>query len=153
MPSAAPSRCRDPARGRAELLFRGCGAARACAPSAFTERVVTILQSHADPGPGDVNRVVRQALIGLWVPPDETELRPPRWHRVTPARRGPTNGSDSRRRLVVHRPPGLFPPTGGAVAAAAPPQMGDVQSCRVNRPWQMRLVLLSPLRVFLPIND
>ena len=33
MPSAAPSRCRDPARGRAELLFRGCGAARACAPS------------------------------------------------------------------------------------------------------------------------
>ena len=72
-------------------------------------------------------------------------------------RSGPTNGSDSRLRLVVslatHRPPGLFPPTGGAVAAAAPPQMGDIQACRVNRPWQMRLVLLSPLRVFLPIND
>ena len=42
---------------------------------AFTERVVTILQSHADPGPGDVNGVVRQALIGLWFLPDETELR------------------------------------------------------------------------------
>jgi hypothetical protein len=42
-----------------------------------------ILQSHADPGPGDVDRAVRQALIGLWVPPGETELRPPRWHRVT----------------------------------------------------------------------
>jgi len=52
---------------------------------AFTERVATILQSPVDPGPGDVNRAVRQALIGLWVPPDETELRPPRWHRVTPA--------------------------------------------------------------------
>jgi hypothetical protein len=51
---------------------------------AFTERVATILQSPADPGPGDVNRAVRQALIGLWVPPDETELRPPRWHCVTP---------------------------------------------------------------------
>jgi hypothetical protein len=53
--------------------------------TAFTERVVMILQSNADPGPGDVNRAVRHALIGLWVPPDETELRPPRWHRVTPA--------------------------------------------------------------------
>lgn len=139
----------------AELSFYFAAAAQlepALRP-AFTERVVTILQSHADPGPGDVNRVVRQALIGLWVPPDETELRPPRWHRVTPARSGPTNGSDSRRRLVVHRPPGLFPPTGGAVAAAAPPQVGGVQACRVNRPWQTRLVLLSPLRVFLPIND
>ena len=51
---------------------------------AFAERVATILQSPADPGPGDVNRAVRQTLIGLWVPPDETELRPPRWHRVTP---------------------------------------------------------------------
>ena len=81
----------------AELNFYFAAAAQlepALRP-AFTERVVTILQSHADPGPGDVNRVVRQALIGLWVPPDETELR----HRVGIAlrrfssgdRSGPTN--------------------------------------------------------------
>ena len=44
---------------------------------AFTERIATIL-------PGDVNRAVRQALIGLWISPQETELRPARWHRVTP---------------------------------------------------------------------
>ena len=70
----------------AELSFYFAAAAQlepALRP-AFTERVVTILQSHADPGPGDVDRAVRQALIGLWVPPDETELRPARWHRVTP---------------------------------------------------------------------
>ena len=70
----------------AELSFYFAAAAQlepALRP-AFTERVVTILQSHADPGPGDVDRAVRQALIGLWVPPDETELRPPRRHRVTP---------------------------------------------------------------------
>jgi hypothetical protein len=153
MPSAAPSRCRDPAKGRTELLFRGCGAARACASSCLRRARRHDPSVAGRSGSGDADRAVRQALIGLWVPPDETELRPPRWHRVTPARSGPTNGSDSRRRLVVHRPPALFPPTGGAVAAAAPPQVGDVQACRVNRPWQMRLVLLSPLRVFLPIND
>ena len=47
----------------AELSFYFAAAAQlepALRP-AFTERVVTILQSHADPGPGDVNRVVRQA--------------------------------------------------------------------------------------------
>ena len=71
---------------KAELSFYFAAAAQlepALRP-AFTERVVTILQSHADPGPGDVDRAVRQALIGLWVPPEETELRPPRRHRVTP---------------------------------------------------------------------
>ena len=70
----------------AELSFYFAAAAQlepALRP-AFTERVVTILQSHADPGPGDVDRAVRQALIGLWIPPQETELRPARWHRVTP---------------------------------------------------------------------
>jgi len=51
---------------------------------AFTERVVTILQSHADPGPGDVNGVVRQALIGLWVPPPVEEVKnASRWNRPT----------------------------------------------------------------------
>ena len=47
----------------AELSFYFAAAAQlepALRP-AFTERVVTILQSHADPGPGDVNGVVRQA--------------------------------------------------------------------------------------------
>jgi hypothetical protein len=53
-------------------------------PASFTERVVTIVKLHSDPGPGDVDRAVRQAPIGLWVPPEETELRPPRWHRITP---------------------------------------------------------------------
>jgi hypothetical protein len=70
----------------AELSFYFAAAAQlepALRP-AFTERVVTILQSHADPGPGDVDHAIRSVLIGLWVPLDETELRPPRWHRVTP---------------------------------------------------------------------
>jgi hypothetical protein len=55
----------------AELSFYFAAAAQlepALRP-AFTERVATILQSPVDPGPGDVNRAVRQALIGLWVPP------------------------------------------------------------------------------------
>ena len=54
----------------AELSFYFAAAAQlepALRP-AFTERVATILQSHADPGPGDVDRAVRQALIGLWGP-------------------------------------------------------------------------------------
>ena len=45
----------------AELSFYFAAAAQlepALRP-AFTERVVTILQSHADPGPGDVDRAVR----------------------------------------------------------------------------------------------
>ena len=70
----------------AELSFYFAAAEQleAALRPAFTERVVTILQSHADPGPGDVDRAIRSALIGLWTPPEETELRPPRWHRVTP---------------------------------------------------------------------
>jgi len=69
-----------------ELSFYFAAAAQlepALCPS-FTERVAKIFQLHAEPGPGDVDRAVRQALIGLWFPPEETELRPPRWHRVTP---------------------------------------------------------------------
>jgi hypothetical protein len=89
----------------AELSFYFAAAAQlepALRP-AFTERVVTIFQSQADPGPGDVDRAVRQALIGLWVPPEETELRPPRWHRVTPRRvrrkteRAPSNPAGGAR--------------------------------------------------------
>jgi hypothetical protein len=48
----------------------------------FAERVAAILGAHPDPGPGDCDRAVRAALVGLWVPPAVGELRtPPRWAR------------------------------------------------------------------------
>jgi hypothetical protein len=51
----------------------------------FTVRMVEHLQAHADPGPGDVDRALRAALVGLWVPPEIEETRvPPRWSRDTP---------------------------------------------------------------------
>ena len=54
--------------------------------SVFTERIARILGAHSDPGPGDVDRAVRLALVGLWAPPAIEEFqRPPRWDRVTPA--------------------------------------------------------------------
>jgi hypothetical protein len=40
----------------------------------FAERVSAILGAHPDPGPGDVDRAVRQALVGLWTPPERIEL-------------------------------------------------------------------------------
>ena len=52
----------------------------------FAERVSAILGAHPDPGPGDVDRAVRQALVGLWTPPESIELRAgPRWDRNAPA--------------------------------------------------------------------
>src|SRR6516162_6279450 len=52
----------------------------------FTERVTRLLGAHPNPGPGDVDRAVRQALVGLWTPPAIEEFqRPPRWDRATPA--------------------------------------------------------------------
>jgi hypothetical protein len=52
----------------------------------FAERVARLLGAHPDPGPGDVDRAVRQALVGLWVPPATEEvLRPSRWDRAAPA--------------------------------------------------------------------
>jgi hypothetical protein len=36
----------------------------------FMARLVEYLQAHSDPGPGDIDRAIRQALEGLWVPPD-----------------------------------------------------------------------------------
>jgi hypothetical protein len=50
----------------------------------FAERVAQILGAHPDPGPGDADRAVRQALVGLWIPPVLTELRPSRWDRDAP---------------------------------------------------------------------
>jgi hypothetical protein len=51
----------------------------------FTARMVEHLQTHADPGAGDVDRALRAALVGLWVPPAIEETRvPPRWARATP---------------------------------------------------------------------
>jgi chloramphenicol 3-O-phosphotransferase len=41
----------------------------------FTTRLVEHLQVIADPGPGDVDRALRAALVGLWVPPETIELR------------------------------------------------------------------------------
>lgn len=33
-------------------------------------------------GPGDCDRAIRQALVGLWVPPSiEEKKATPRWHR------------------------------------------------------------------------
>ena len=138
-PAARKRRCYpNPASGSATLkpnavalgpaATEGLNEAARAHPASFTERVVTILQSHADPGPGDVNRVVRQALIGLWVPPDETELRPPRWHRVTP--RGLEAGllmaqtaASSRRKPRDPSSPGALPAnwrcSGGRRAASS----------------------------------
>jgi hypothetical protein len=48
----------------------------------FVERVACTLGAHPDPGPGDADRAVRQALDGLWVPPPIGATRaPPRWPR------------------------------------------------------------------------
>jgi hypothetical protein len=51
----------------------------------FTERVARSLGALRDPGPGDVDRVIRQSLIGLWTPPQDIELRMTgRWDRNAP---------------------------------------------------------------------
>jgi hypothetical protein len=54
----------------------------------FAERVANILDAYCpfcEPGPGDVDRAIRAALIGLWVPPADAEQRAvPRWTRNAP---------------------------------------------------------------------
>ena len=46
----------------------------------FTEHVTRLLGAHPNPAPGDVDRAVRQALVGLWTPSTIEEFqRPPRW--------------------------------------------------------------------------
>jgi hypothetical protein len=49
----------------------------------FAARVFADLAARPELGPGDVDRAVRAALVGLWVPPVETE-RPARWDRAAP---------------------------------------------------------------------
>ena len=70
----------------AELSFHFAAAAqlKPVLRPAFTERVATILQSHADRVPGDIDRAVLRALIGLWVPPPVEEVKnASRWNRPT----------------------------------------------------------------------
>jgi hypothetical protein len=51
----------------------------------FVERVANILGAYSpfcEPGPGDVDRAIRQALVGLWIPPATEEARAvSRWDR------------------------------------------------------------------------
>jgi hypothetical protein len=51
----------------------------------FIERVGQILGSHPAPDCGDVDRAIRSALVGLWVPPPVEEVKnSSRWNRATP---------------------------------------------------------------------
>jgi hypothetical protein len=51
----------------------------------FTERVVRCLGAHRDPGPGDIDRAIREALVGLWTPlPDDTARGVSRWASSAP---------------------------------------------------------------------
>jgi hypothetical protein len=50
----------------------------------FAERVARLLGAHPDPGPGDIDRSIRQVWEGLWTPPPDAERTSPRWHRATP---------------------------------------------------------------------
>jgi hypothetical protein len=51
----------------------------------FVERVAQTLGAHPAPGPGDVDRAIRQGLIGLWIPPATEEVKSSsRWDRTAP---------------------------------------------------------------------
>jgi hypothetical protein len=55
----------------------------------FAERVANILDAYCpfcEPGPGDVDRAIRQALVGLWVPPAIEPRTVGRWARPNGAR-------------------------------------------------------------------
>ena len=84
MPPAAPAGAVTLPRPSRAFYFAAAAQLEPALRPAFTERVATILQSHADPGPGGVDRAVRQALIGLWVPPPVEEVKnASRWNRPT----------------------------------------------------------------------
>jgi hypothetical protein len=50
----------------------------------FLERLAEHLQALPDPDVGDVDRALRAAWTGLWVPPLDTEVRPGRWGTNAP---------------------------------------------------------------------
>ena len=84
MPSNRRRPCRDVAGGRASFYFAALAQLEPARRPVFTERMTRRLGAHPNPGPGDVDRAVRQALVGLWTPPAIEELqRPPRWDRAT----------------------------------------------------------------------
>jgi hypothetical protein len=75
----------DLAGGRLSFFFAAAAQLEPALRPVFAERVAAILGARPDPGPGDVDRAVRAALAGLWVPPDSIELRAcPRWDRDAP---------------------------------------------------------------------
>ena len=48
----------------------------------FIARVAAMIGAHPDPGPGDVDRAIRAALVGLWTPPpDKLGQLEGRWAR------------------------------------------------------------------------
>jgi hypothetical protein len=50
--------------------------------STFLVRVAAIIGAHPAPGPGDVDRAIRAALVGLWTPPpDKLGQLEGRWAR------------------------------------------------------------------------
>lgn len=70
----------------------------------FLERVGQILGSHPDPGPGDVDRSIRQAWEGLWTPsPDEVLRSPSRWHRSAASFERISKAAEPRPELRHHR--------------------------------------------------
>jgi hypothetical protein len=64
-----------------------CSAVRQLAPDmrpVFIARLAEHLQAVADYDVGDVDRALRAAWVGLWVPPLDTEVRPGRWGANAP---------------------------------------------------------------------
>jgi hypothetical protein len=55
----------------------------------FIERVANTLGAFSpfcEPGPGDVDRAIRAAFVGLWTPPPVEEVKnASRWNRSMPA--------------------------------------------------------------------
>jgi hypothetical protein len=66
------------------FFWAAMGQLEPAARATFAARVFASLAGREELGPGDVDRAVRQALVGLWTPPEVTELRAPRWDRDTP---------------------------------------------------------------------
>ena len=75
------------ARRRAGFFFAALAqlAPRSARSSPRVLRLLLGAYPHCEFGPGDFNRAIRAALVGLWVPPPMPELKtPPRWARASP---------------------------------------------------------------------